>query len=469
MTRPIESISVIGLGKLGAPIAACLAERGFRVISADLAEAKVEALNRGAPPVQEPDLPALLERARPRLSATTDLAQAVRDTDATFIIVPTPSDSDGEFSLRFVESAAQRIGEALGEKSTYHLVTLTSTVMPGATGGDVRRVLEMASGKRCGHDFGLCYSPEFVALGTVIRDFLHPDFLLIGEWDRRSGDALEAIYRRVCEPMPAVSRLTLVNSELAKLAVNAFITTKISYANMLADLCHHVPGGDVEQVTAALGLDRRIGSVYLKGAVSYGGPCFPRDNRAMAALAQRVDVPAELVETVDQVNRQHHERLLELVRGYLPANGTVGVLGLAYKPGSDVIEHAAGVLLARDLLQQGVPVIAHDPVAMENTQRALGDELMLANTVTNCVRNADVVVLTTPWSAYDAIDASMLQRPAHRSRPVVIDCWRRLDAEQIAPAAQYVAFGSGEAAGPAAATEATQATRAHASLIANKR
>src|SRR6266581_2813433 len=328
----VSSVSVIGLGKLGAPMAACFAARGFTVHAVDLNPQKVEAISRGVPPVHEPGLEELLAESGGRICATKDIEAAVSACDATFVVVATPSEADGGFSLRYVIPTCESIGRVLRTKSAYHVVVVTSTVMPGSMGGQIRSALERASGKRCGIDFGLCYSPEFIALGTVIRDFYNPDFLLIGESDPRSGEMLADIYKRLCKNSPAISRMNFINAEITKLAVNTYITTKISYANMLARLCEKLPEADANVVTYALGLDSRIGSKYLKGAVSYGGPCFPRDNRAFAALASRSGAFSDLAEATDRFNRAQIPTLADFIRSQQSANGPIGILGLTYKP-----------------------------------------------------------------------------------------------------------------------------------------
>ena len=233
---------VIGLGKLGSPLAACLAAKGLTVIGVDNDPRKIEAINQGQAPVHEPGLDELLTQTQGRLSAIDDVEAAIRQTDISFIVVSTPSDPAGGFSLRYVDPVCHAIGRALAAKDAYHAVCLTSTVMPGTTGGPVREILEKASGKRVGADFGLCYSPEFIALGSVIRDFLNPDMLLIGESDSRAGDFLQSLYAQVCENKPAIARMAFVNAEITKLAVNTYVTTKISYANMLARICEQLPG-----------------------------------------------------------------------------------------------------------------------------------------------------------------------------------------------------------------------------------
>src|SRR5215469_14366253 len=335
---------------------ACFAARGFRVKAVDLNPQKVDAVNRGVPPVNEPGLAELMKEAGSCLTATRSITEAVEDTEVTFIVVSTPSEVSGGFSLQYVLPTCEAIGRVLASKRGFHLVVLTSTVMPGSTGGPVLAALERSSGKRCGKDFGLCYSPEFIALGTVIRDFYNPDFLLIGESDSRSGDLLSSMYKQVCRNSPAIARMNFVNAEITKLAVNTYITTKISYANMLARLCERLPEADVNVVTDALGLDSRIGPKYLKGAVSYGGPCFPRDNRAFAALATRSGAFSDLADATDRFNRAQISWIAKTIRGHRSDSEEIGILGLTYKPNTDVVEEAFGLLLAQELSSANLPV-----------------------------------------------------------------------------------------------------------------
>jgi UDPglucose 6-dehydrogenase len=417
-------------------MAAAIAARGLRTIGVDADATKVEAIERGLPPVFEPGLAEMLILAKGRLTATSSVEDAVRDSDITFIVVATPADADGSFSLRYVLPACEAIGRALAAKREFHVVAVTSTVMPGSTEGAVLNTLEKFSGKRAGAGFGLCYSPEFIALGSVIRDFLNPDFLLIGESDGRSGAALESLYRNVCENRPAVARMNLVNAEIAKLAVNTYVTTKISFANMLARLCEKVPGASVDVVTGAIGLDSRIGGKYLKGAISYGGPCFPRDNVAMIAFAERLGAPADLPRVTHQFNRAQIHSLADVVSQYLCSGEAAGILGLTYKPNTDVTDEAAGLLLARELATRGLRVLAFDPEA-----RKVGGSVHMAASAEECIAKSGVVVLATPWPAFLTIPAGRWARAT--SPRVVIDCWRVLKHLEFAAGVIYLALGNG--------------------------
>lgn len=443
MQLEVEGISVIGLGKLGAPLAAVMASKGFSVLGVDLNEKFVAQLNAGRAPVQEPGLQQLIEASRQRLRGTTDISEAVHRSDLTFIIVPTPSNEQGVFTNKHVLSAVISVGEALRTKAGYHVVNITSTVMPGSTGGELRDALERSSGRRVGRDIGLCYNPEFIALGTVINDMLRPDAILIGESDARAGDALEHIYRRVCGERTPIGRMSLINAELTKIAVNTFVTTKISYANMLADLCERLPGADVDVVTRALGLDSRIGGKYLKAATGYGGPCFPRDNVAFSALARRLGARADLAEATDQINSYQVDRLAHLVRQNLVGGGKVAVLGLSYKPDTSVIEESQGVALAKRLADEGYRVMVYDPQALGSAAAVLRDAVTPAQSLGDCVAEADLLVITTAWPEFRDLPAAVLR--ARSRKLVIVDCWRILDVDRYGDAVSLIYPGRGAA------------------------
>jgi UDPglucose 6-dehydrogenase len=343
--------------------------------------------------------------------------------------------------MEFVLQAAKQIGAALCKKSSWHLVVLSSTVMPGSVGGELLPALCRHSGKRCPEEFGLCYNPEFIALGSVVRDMLKPDMILIGESDARSGAILEELYSGVCEGNPQIRRMNYVNAELTKLSVNTFVATKISYANMLAQICETLPEADADVVTAALGCDSRIGAKYLKGALGYGGPCFPRDNVALSALARENGVPALLAEATDGLNRRHVPRMTRLILSQLPEEGTAGVLGLSYKPNTEVIEESQGLAIAQALLATGARVVVYDPAAMENARRILTENVIFAASAEECVRQADVLAITTPWAEFQELPPEAFQRS--KGHLIVLDCWRVLPEQLAATIEHYLTLGKG--------------------------
>lgn len=436
----IKDVSVIGLGKLGGTMAGCLASRGFNVIGVDVSQKAVDDLNAGRAPAQETGLDEMINKYKVRIRATLSHEEAILGSELSFVIVPTPSDDRGAFSIQYAAFAFEAIGKALAKRSTYHTVVLTSTVLPGSTRYGLLPILEKFSGKKCGKDFGLCYSPEFIALGTVIRDYLNPDFYLVGEFDERSGTALESVNSRVALNSAPSKRMSIENAELAKISVNSYVTLKISYANMLADLCERVPGGDVDVVSDAIGMDKRIGRRYLTGGFGYGGPCFPRDNVALNFIGRHLGAATQLLEVNDTYNRTISPRFVEKLKPHLRKGSTVAVLGLAYKPLSHVIEESSGIYLCRALANSGLRVIGHDPLATAEAHMALQDHALVTESVSDCLQDAECVLVTTPDDTYKALKPENFI--GNKNTVTVVDFWRCLpETVRNHPKIRYVPMG----------------------------
>lgn len=435
----IQNVSVIGLGKLGGSMAAGMASRGLNVIGVDVNRHAVDAVNAGKAPVQETGLGEMIAANKERIRATLSTEEAVLGSDISFVIVPTPSDERGAFTIQYAKFAFKALGQALKKKAGYHVIVLTSTVLPGATRHGLLPILEQESGKKCGPDFGLCYNPEFIALGSVIRDFLNPDFYLLGEFDQRSGDLLEEVHHRVSQNNAPVKRMSLENAELAKIAVNSYVTMKISFANMLADFCEHLPGGDVDVVSDALGMDKRIGRKYLTGGFGFGGPCFPRDNVALNFMGKQLGVDSSLLKTNDDYNRSISKRYIDKLAGFMPKGATVAVLGLAYKPLSHVIEESPGIYLCKALSESGYRVIGHDNLAATYAEVPLKPHALVTDSLEDAIKDADVVLVTTTDKSYTSLTADMLLRG--KKTVTVIDFWRCLKRLAADQRIRYVPIG----------------------------
>ena len=424
-------------------MAGAIGKRGCRVIGVDTNSRVVKAVNAGRAPVYETGLEQTIAANRARIRATSDFKKAILESDVTFVLVPTPSEENGALSLCYASEAFRSIGKALANKNGYHNVVLRSTVLSGSTRYGLLPILEHESGKTAGADFGLCYSPEFVALGSVIRDFLNPDFLLIGEIDERAGQHLAECYQLITKSDPPCVRMSLENAELVKIAVNTFVTMRITFANMLAILCEKLPDGDVDVVTGAMGLDKRIGRKYLTGAVGYGGPCFPRDNAALTYLARTLGVDAELPATTERMNATLVTRVVERVKPWVGQGTRIAVLGLSFKPGSDVIEESQGIKLANLFLNLGATVTVFDPLSTNRACDALGNKVVIAESLQSCVAESKVVIIANPDPAFRALRAEHFRK---RGQPVVVvDCWRLLrDHLADRPEVIYIGIGLGE-------------------------
>lgn len=436
----INDVSVIGLGKLGGTMAGCLASRGFNVIGVDVLQKTVDVLNAGHTPAKEAGLEELIGKNKERIRATLSHEDAILNSDLSFVIVPTPSDDRGAFSIQYAAYAFEAIGKALAKRKSYHTVVLTSTVLPGSTRYGLLPILEKFSGKKCGKDFGLCYGPEFIALGTVIRDYLNPDFYLVGEYDERSGASLESVNSRVTLNNASSKRMSIENAELVKISLNSYVTLKISYANVLADLCERIPGGDVDVVSDAIGMDKRIGRRYLTGGFGYGGPCFPRDNVALNFVGKYLGASTQLLEVNDNYNRTISPRFVEKLKPYLRKGSTVAVLGLAYKPLSHVIEESAGMYLCLALAGSGLRVLGYDPLATKEAQAALRMHALVSDSIATCLQDAECILVTTPDDVYIALKAEDFI--GNKESVTVVDFWRCLpESIQNHPNILYVPMG----------------------------
>lgn len=436
----MTKLSVIGLGKLGACTAACFASKGFEVVGVDINRDIVDSISNGKAPVCEPRLQELITASGPRLKVTRDYEEAIKKSDTTFLIIPTPSAQDGHFSDKYLRDALQSL--ALGLKKAdkeYHLFVVTSTVSPGTTEQSLIPLIESVSNKKLNKDFGVCYNPEFIALGSVIKDFLSPDVVLIGQSSEQAGDKLESLYKTVCENKPYVARMSIVSAEITKISLNSYVTMKISFANTLANICEKIPGSDVDDITNALGADKRVSPYYIKGGLGYGGPCFPRDNRAFVSFAREVGVDATLATATDAVNQFQTEHLIECIMEHICIDGqkVVSVLGLAYKPDTPVIEESPAITLIEELVNRNLEVIAYDPLAMDNARAYFGDNILYASSLKDCFTRSSVCVITTRADEFKLIDDSFIVN----SPTMIIDCWRVLDPANLGTRVRYICLG----------------------------
>jgi UDPglucose 6-dehydrogenase len=435
-----KNISVFGLGKLGASMVACLASRGFNIVGVDVLSKSVALLNRGDAPVKETGLDELIKDNKNLIRATEDVQDAINSSEASFVIVPTPSDSRGAFEIQYVAHAFKNIGRALRNKQGYHLVVLTSTVLPGSMRHGLIPVLEKESGKKCGKDFGVCYSPALIAIGTIIKDFLNPDFNFIGEFDEKSGSILEDIYTRMTLKEPAMRRMSIENVEIAKIALNSYITMKISFANVISELCEKVPSGDVDMVTQAIGSDSRIGSKYLKGGLGFGGTCFPRDNVALSFICRELNSSHSLLDTTDQYNDTLSHRFVKKILPHVRKGETAAVLGLAYKPLSHIVEESQSILLAKALSDAGLRVIGYDPLAADEARPVLQYHTLVEDNLENALKDATIVFIANNDEIFKKLTPEELLLDKEEVK--VVDFWRCLNPDfETHPKIKYIPIG----------------------------
>jgi UDPglucose 6-dehydrogenase len=314
--------------------------------------------------------------------------------------------------------------------------------MPGSTEGDFIPLLEKHSGRKLNDGFSICYDPDFVALGNVIKGFLRPDLVIIGESSSEAGARVEAIHRQICENNPAISRMSIINAELAKVCLNVYITLKISFANSISNLCEQIPGADVDIITRAIGADRRISPYYFQGGLAFGGTCFPRDIKAYLSLAEKYGVQAELVHAVERVNQYQNQHLINIVLREVEQlnNKTVGVLGLAFTANTPVITESPAIKLINELIKHDIRVVAYDPLAIDNVRAIFGSAVEYVHSVDSCLSKADIVVVTLRNPEFKLA----IENYNPNRKFTIVDCWRLIQPEKLNSQVKYIALGTGK-------------------------
>jgi len=432
-------IAVVGTGYVGLVSGACFAELGHDVVCVDTDRDKVAKIQSGVPPIHERDLPQLVRRhIGRRLRATLDLTEAVTSSYMSLIAVGTPL-RDGKIDLSFVRAVAEQIGTALKEIRHYHVVVVKSTVVPGTTEKTVLPILEAASGKKAGYDFGVGMNPEFLTEGEAVSDFLRPDRIVLGGIDDRSIDAMAEAYRQF-DSVPVV-RTNPRSAEMIKYASNTLLATMISLSNELANLSAEVGEIDVPTVMEGVHLSRYLTSEdgqtaqlasFLYPGCGYGGSCLPKDTKALVSQGMELGVPMRVLEAVDHVNRAQPERMLDLLRRQFPelVGLRVGVLGLAFRPGTDDMRESPAIPIIHKLVSEGVEVRAYDPIATESASAVFtGLNIKLCEDMAEAVQDVDAVLLITRWDEFAQLPALIARQPVP---PLLVD-GRRMIAPVSVP------------------------------------
>jgi UDPglucose 6-dehydrogenase len=437
-----KQIVVVGLGKIGFPLAVCLAHKGHTIAGVDTDPRKIAEIRQGRAPVPERMVNKLLAASRDRLSAHREIERVLPDADVTIIALPTQQHDDRAFVPDHLRRACAIIGRTLGESHKYHLVVVVSTVLPGWMDTILRPALE-EGGRKVGRHFGLCYWPQFVAIGDTVRGNLNPEFSLIGESDAYAGKMCELVIRRMWDRPAPTMRTNFNNAEIAKLALNTYVSAKISFGNAIALMCEKFPNANADTVTATLQLDSRIGRGFLTGGTSYGGPCFPGDVRAFEAVARHVGSPADAASAADAINTAMRQHIVDLVRRLTPPLGTVGVCGVAFKTRTGVTDVSAGLLMAHELRAMGHPVLLYNAEPLYTADGSIGD-FDIAASLSECIRRSSTIVLALPEKEFARLGANDFQDGVPQR--AVIDCWRVLDGKKLGQTVRYYGIGLGRAA-----------------------
>ena len=445
-------ISVIGTGYVGLVSGVCMTELGHTVVCVDIDRDKVDQINRGYSPIYEPGLGNLLTKHIGRnFSAVTDLRSAVIETDLSLITVGTPYRGD-KIDLTYIREVSQEIGSALRSKDGYHVVIVKSTVVPGTTDEVVLPILESASGKKAGPGFGLGMNPEFLREGEAVSDFMAPDRIVLGVIDERSLNALEDLYS--CFPDAEKVRTNTKTAEMIKYTANCLLATLISFSNEIGNLCSAMKSGvDVVDVMRGVHLDKRISPMlanggritpgitqFIEAGCGFGGSCFPKDVRALISYGEEQGQSMNLMKEVIRINERQPGQILQMIDSVFQDLNDVkiGILGLAFKPGTDDIRESPALAVVQQLLAKGAVIKAFDPVAANNAKKFFNDErIEYFDSLQKTVEGTDAVVLMTRWDEFTKLPEVLKEIVP---QPIVIDGRRMLEKSRMET---YLGIGLG--------------------------
>ncbi len=417
--KDIQNITVVGLGYVGFVTSLCLASRGYHTKALDILPKVVQDANQGTIPFYEPKLDGLLEQALQgnRFSASTEYKEVIPSSELIYITVGTPSNERNEVELSYIKNAAQGIGKHLDD--TYRIIVVKSTVVPGTTDSIVLPILEKESGMKAGTDFGLCMNPEFLKEGSAVDDFFHPDRTVIGSYRPKSG----AILEQFTKPFGGtILRTNLRTAEMIKYANNAFLATKISFINEIANICRLTDGVDVTDVARGIGLDYRISPNFLRAGCGFGGSCFPKDVQALISFARTHQYTPVLLDATLQMNEVQAQIMIDMALSILDTleHKKIAILGLAFKPNTSDMREAASLRIIKKLQTfKDIQISAYDPVAIDEAEKILGQTITYCSSAKDCLQDADVCFIVTEWDEFRKI--SPLTFKKLMKTPVIID------------------------------------------------
>ena len=419
-----KKISVIGLGFVGLSLAVVNAQKGFDTMGIDIDNKKLTNLRNGNPPFYEIKLEEFLRNSiRKKKIIFSNKISSIIDTDITFVTVGTPT-KNGKIDLSQVQKVVSEVAKVLSKKKQSHLVVVKSTIVPTTTNDVILPKLQHLRNIR------LAVNPEFLREGTAIQDLLEPHLIVIGEQDKQTGDALVKYYKSFYKKLPEILRTNFITAELIKYSNNAFLATKISFINSIANICQNFPMADVTIIANAIGKDPRIGPLFLNAGPGFGGSCLPKDLSALIAFSKNFGDTNILLKAVQQVNKTQPDKIIRILKqmNVLRKNKIISVLGLAFKKNTDDVRESVSVPLIEKLLDYGLSIKVHDPMATQNFTKLFHDRITYCKTIKDCLRNSDCCIVMTDWDEYKKLQPADFK---NLRVPNVIDSRRVFDPSKF--------------------------------------
>mgnify|MGYP006083401053 FL=1 len=434
-------ISIVGLGFVGLSLTSVLASKGKDIVGIDVDDEKCANIKKGISPFFEPELKKLLKIGLgKKLKISTDFS-LIKNSDIIFVTVGTPQRSNGSIEISMIKSAVKDIGKILKNDKKNPIILIKSTVTPGTMQEIILPIIEKESRKKAGKDFGLISNPEFLQESTAIRDTKFPHVIVLGGYQTRYMKKAEKFFSEIHPNIPIVIT-NHQTAEMIKYANNSFLATKISFINQLSNICQKIPGANIDDVAKTIGLDPRIGKLFLNAGPGYGGSCLPKDMKALINFANRVGINPTLLNAVEHTNNKQIQNIIHLIEKTLGSlkNKHITILGTAFKPDTDDIRDSISIELIKKLLAKKVTLTVYDPKAMKNTKSIFKEKIRYADSISHSLKNSQCMIIMVHWKQFEKINDNSINI---MKRKFIIDCRRVLSGKKLN--SNYYAIGIGKA------------------------
>jgi len=433
-------IAIIGLGFVGLSLTSVLASKGFNVVGIDVDKEKCRNISNGVLPFFEPDLEKTLKKGlKNKLQIENDVS-VVQDCDLIFVTVGTPQNKTGAIDLSIIKKAMKSLGKSIRKTKKQHIILVKSTVVPGTMKDVILPILENNSKKKAGKDFGLISNPEFLQESTAIRDTEFPHAVVLGGYKTKFMKNIEKFFTKL-HPKTPIIITNHQTAEMIKYANNSFLATKISFINQLSNICQKIPGANIDDIAKTIGLDPRIGKLFLNAGPGYGGSCLPKDMKALIKFAKIAGVKPTLLNAVEDVNTKQLEEVISIAKKKLGVleSKKITILGTSFKPNTDDIRDSIAIELIKKLLKRKVKVTVHDPRAIDNTKNEFKKKINYAKSISDAILGSQCVIIMTQWKQYEKLTNNDFKQ---MKKKLIIDCRRMLAEKQLD--ADYYAIGLGK-------------------------
>ena len=433
-------IGIVGLGFVGLSLTSVLASKGYDIIGIDIDKEKCEKIRNGISPFFEPELEKLLRNGlKKKLKIVSDFL-LIKNCDFIFVTVGTPQNTNGSINLSIIKKAISKIGENLEKNKKNPIILVKSTVIPGTMKKEILPILEKKSKKKAGKDFGLISNPEFLQESTAIRDTRFPHVVVLGGYETRFMRKTKGLFKKL-HPNTPIIITNHQTAEMIKYANNSFLATKISFINQLSNICQKIPGANIDDIAKTIGLDPRIGKLFLNAGPGYGGSCLPKDMKAIINFASNSGIKPTLLNAVEEVNTTQLQQIITIASKRLGnlKSKRITILGTAFKPNTDDVRDSIAIELIKKLLRKKVKITIHDPKALENTRKIFGNKINYSRSVGDALSKSQCVILMTQWKQYEKLGNNEFKQ---MTKKIVIDGRRMLSGKQLD--VDYFAIGLGK-------------------------